>query len=250
MAVKSFILKPGEFTSNKKFVNKFLPLERVLNLLNTKAIWFSNPECWPDPFEKRFICAKYGGKQPFAWKGRVFCSCFTDNATSEASWKAYSNGEICIQVTFKRQVLLDLLEAYAVLNPHKQVFFDSVEYMRSKCIEMPLSKIPFDPPLAAGVNLRTMEFKARLLLLKRKAFLYENEFRAIVVKEKATKEAGILVPIPDVHQLIERITIGPTVQEDTFNMLKDMFVTKFGFAKNKVWRSYLYKTLPSNINIK
>ena len=29
-----------------------MPLERALSLLETKAIWFANPETWPDPYEK------------------------------------------------------------------------------------------------------------------------------------------------------------------------------------------------------
>lgn len=249
MAVKSFILQPGQFVADGSFVNKFLPLERALNLLNSQAIWFANPETWPDPYEKRFICAKYG-TAPFAWKGRVFCTCFTDNATSEASWNAYSKGEICIKLTFNRNELLNVLDTYSANNPHKQVYFDSVEYMQTKNIQKPLTKIPFSPALSPAATIRSMEMKARLLMLKRKAFEYENEFRAVVVKEKATKEKGILIPIPNINLLVSRITIGPTVQDDTYKMLCDLFINKYHFTANQIERSQLYQTLPANIVIR
>lgn len=250
MGVKSFILKGTEFTDSGRFVNKFMSLERALNLLNSKSIWFANPSTWPDPYEKRFIIATYGSKKKFAWKDRVFCSCFTDNATSEASWNAYSSKQDCIQFTFYRQALIDLLNAYQAANKNNQVYFDPVEYMQTKYIEKPLSKIPFDPPISPGIGIRSMEFKERLLLLKRKAFEYENEFRAIIVKPKTTKELGIQVPIPDIHTLIHEITIGPKVEKDTFEMIKGVLEHTYGFSSAVIKQSFLYKKLPNTIEIK
>ncbi len=250
MSVKSFILSKDELVTSGKFVNKFMSLERALNLLNSQSIWFANPETWPDPYEKRFINATYNGGQKFAWKNRVFCTCFTDNATSEASWNAYSSNPDCVQFTFHRQALIDLLENYQASNKKYQVYFDKVEYMQTKKIEFPLSKIPFDPKITAGSGLRSMEFKERLLLLKRKAFDYEHEYRAIIVKPKGTKECGIEVPIPDLHSFISRITIGPKVEKDTFEMLKEVLVKKYGLKDSTIRQSYLYRKLSSTISIK
>lgn len=250
MGVKSFILKDDEFIKDGRFVNKFMPLERALNLLNTRSFWFANPETWIDPYEKRFICAKYDGNKEFAWKGRVFCTCFTNNATSEASWNAYSKDEPCIQMTFCRKELLKVLDDYSSSNAHNQVYFDRVEYMQSKNINRALSKIPFDPPVTPGSSINTMEFKTRLLLLKRKAFSYEEEFRAIIVKPKETKESGITVSIRDINSLICGITIGPKVRDDTFIMLRNLLVNQYGFNNKRVHHSDLYKTLPSDLIIK
>ena len=69
--VKSFVIQPGEFLTTGKVVNKFLPLERALNLLNSRKMWFANPREWTDPFERRFIDASYAGGAKFAWKDRV-----------------------------------------------------------------------------------------------------------------------------------------------------------------------------------
>ena len=95
-----------------------------------------------------------------------------------------------------------------------------------------------------------MEFKERLLLLKRKAFEYEDEYRAIIVKPKAAKTKGILVDIPNLHSLIKKIMIGPSVGDDTFSVLKNLFVNTYGFSLSDIERSDLYKKLPPVINIK
>ena len=227
-----------------------MSLEHALNLLNSKSIWFSSPEMWHDPYEKKFIDAFYDSTDRFAWKGRVFCSCFTDNATSEASWNAYSNNPDCIQFTFHRKALFNVLEACQNDNPKNKVYFDKVEYMQTKDIESPLSKIPFDPKVSDKVRIKSTEIKVRLLMLKRKAFEYEKEYRAIIVKPKITKEHGIKVSIPDIHALIAKITIGPKVEEDTFKMLKEMLIDKYYFNSNDIRQSFLYKSLPKVIMIK
>lgn len=248
-SVKSFVLQPNEFLTTGKVVNKFMPLERALNLLNTRKLWFANPREWSDPFERRFIDATYAGGTKFAWKDRVYCSCFTNNATSEASWNAYSKGDICIKFVIDRQELLNVLNNYLAANPHNQVYFDKVEYMQARSITKPLLKIPFRTHLTAGAKVTSMEFKERLLLLKRKAFEYEDEYRAIIVKPKASKSKGILVDIPNMHTLIKKVMIGPSVGDDTFSMLKKFFLNTYGFAAKDIERSDLYKTLPSSIII-
>ena len=250
MGVKSYILNDNEFLHNGIFINKFMPLERALNILNSNKIWFANPETWTDSYEKKFICAKYENGRSFAWRNRVFCTCFTNNAASEASWNAYSKDEICIQLTFYRTELIKVFEQYINANPHNQMYFDKVEYMQSKNINKALSSIPFNPQISHGKSIQSMEFKARLLLLKRRAFEYEQEYRAIIVKPKATKERGINVDIHDIHDLISSITIGPKVREDTFNMLKSIFVGKYGFNPKNIKQSHLYKSLPNDAIIK
>ena len=249
MGLKSFRLGEADLKSVKR-LNKYMPLERALNLLNNKCIWFANPEEWIDPYEKRFICATYDKDRAFTWKGRVFCSCFTCNGTSEASWNAYSSISDCVQISFYADALRQLLDDYARKNPKHYVFFDAVEYMQSKDIEKPLKKIRFTPSLLPSVTYRTMEFKERLLLLKRKAFEYEKEYRAIIIKSKRTKEKGINVPFETIKPLIASITIGPKTGDDTFKMLKGVLCREYGFSEDQILQSFLYKSRPNPISIK
>lgn len=245
MEARSYILNREEFLSKGKLINKFMPLERALTLLETKTIWFACPETWPDPYEKYFLCAKYGSKE-FPWRGRIFCTCFTNNTSSEASWNAYSKNEICIRLTFRGDRLLSLLDDYQKENPRHKVFFDKVQYRKTNLMTKNLSDILFVPSLEEKFTLKSDESKVRLMLLKRKAFSYEDEYRAIIVKPKSTKEPGIRFMIPNINELIPSVCIDPRVGEYTFKMLKEYIRTKYSFQNNNIQQSWLYKAINQN----
>lgn len=246
MGANSYILNREEFFSKGKLINKFMPLEKALSLLETKTIWFANPETWPDPYEKYFLCAKYGSKD-FPWLGRIYCSCFTNNASSEASWNAYSKNEICVRLTFDSKRLLSLLDNYQKINPKFFVCFDTVQYMRTNSIVKNLDKIPFEPSIIGGFSIQKEESKARLMLLKRKAFSYEDEYRAIIVRSFKSPVSGIKVEIPDINTLISGVAIDPRVGGYTFKMLKNYIADKYHFPKGHIQQSLLYKTINQKV---
>jgi len=238
MAVKYLNISENDFRA-PKCVQKYLPLERALQLLETKKLWFSNPAKWPDPFERRFVDGIYPGNKKFTWHGRVYCMCVTNVATSEASWKAYSDKDIAVKLEFDRNEFADIL-ANAVSQPGvMDVFVGQMDYQQTKDIERPLSKITFSD--GAKLGIRTKLFKARLLLLKRKAFKYESEFRAIIIKNKKSAAEGITIDIPDILRLIKTVTIGPTVGEKEYAMMRQYLITKYHFSPSQIMRSNLYK---------
>lgn len=128
-----------------------------------------------------------------------------------------------------------------------------VEYKNAKDIQMNLSAIPMDNKDKITSK---DHFKAFLLLLKRNDFKYENEVRLIVVKKDATKEKGVKLPI-DVHKVIRRITIDPSVGDYTTKVLKSYFEEKLEFNPlerstgkfYRVTKSNLYKENQSNVEI-
>lgn len=181
MAVKYLNITEADFLSGKR-IQKFLSLERALQLLENRKLWFSNPAKWPDPFERRFIDGEYDGGKPFTWHNRVYCMCITPIATSEASWKAYSENDFAVKLEFARQEYVDILNRACGQPGVMDVFFGTMDYQQTKDIEKPLSKIKFSD--GAKLPISSKLFKARLLLLKRKAFKYESEYRAIIVKKR------------------------------------------------------------------
>ena len=85
--------------------------------------------------------------------------------------------------------------------------------------------------------------------LKRKAFKYESEFRAIIVKYKKSAAEGITIDIPDILRLIKTVTIGPTVGDKEYEMIKQYLIMKYHFLPSQIMRSNLYKA-SSNPKIK
>lgn len=246
MDIKYYRLTPLDLTT-PNYLNKFMPIERALELLDTGKLWFANPECWNDPFESRFLTAKYTAKNSpntkakgFPWKDKLFCCCFTENSTSEASWKAYAKDDMVVNLTFKRADFIKVLANYAQTPGHK-VFFDKVEYKRTNDLYKRVTQIPFGPTLKNN-NFGSDEMNARLMLLKRVSFEYEKEFRAMIVKPRATKGEGIYLDLPTpLPSLIKGITFGPLVGDRTFSLLKDTLISKYGFNPSQIHQSELYK---------
>ena len=237
MSVKFINIDKKEFLGHD-FIFKYMPLERALQLLETKKLWFSNPSFWNDPFERRFIDGEYENGKRFTWQGRVYCMCTTSNSTSEASWKAYSGNDLAVQLMFDRKVYESILDCACIHSGISNVFLGRMDYQVTKDIIKSLSQIEFYDK--KKLNLNSKEFKARLLLLKRKAFEYEDEFRAIIVKKDKSDAAGITVDIPNIAKLIKKITIGPTVGEEEFKMIKEHLMTKYFFTNKKIEKSNLY----------
>lgn len=216
MAVKFVNISKEEFL-REKLIFKYMPLEYALDTLTNSHLWFANPVEWNDPFEKRFITLPYSDGKYFAWKDRVFCSCFTERATCEAHWNVYAKNDIGIEMTFNRKKLLEALNKL----PYK-VYIGRVEYKKTSEIEKPISEIDVIPRIEP--SLRKELCKARLLLLKRIAFEYESEVRIIIVKPKKTKGKGILVKLLNVPNTIFGITIDPKVGKLTYEMLRNKFL--------------------------
>ena len=243
-------IKEADFLASK-LLYKHIPLENALRTLKSKSLWFSNPATWTDPFEKRFLEAKYtkGGKEkPFTWPGRVFCTCMTQTQSSEAYWNAYSRGEIVIELRIVREKLLEELMKQSTKF---DIFIGKVEYMKTADIKkVELKDIPFDPPLKVAWN--TPEFAARLFLLKRTAFQYEDEIRIILLKKNKTQEAGIALKFTcDNTDLIRSIVLDPRLGDNTAEILSECFTEDYGFKPynsgkttvKRVLRSQLYTSL-------
>lgn len=227
MPIKFLNIDEDVFLSKKKLY-KHMSLENALTTLNNHTLWFANPTIWKDPFESRFVTANYqenGKKIEFPWIDRVFCACFTETAASEAFWTPYSQQQIGVEFRVNRKELLKVLKSYA---DQYDIYIGKVEYMLTSQIKGALNAIPFSKPIPGK---KTKEWWARLLLLKRNAYKYEDEIRIIIVKRDKTLEKGIQLQYncPDTS-LIESIVLDPTIGVHTENLLKDIFANKYAFT--------------------
>lgn len=243
MAINFVNITESDFLS-KKVLHKYMPLESALATINGQYMWFANPVVWKDPFEKRFIEAKYGVKEEsFPLNGRVFCACLTQTQASEAHWNTYLNGQIGISFSIKRERLLEVLNNLSDC----EVYVGTVSYLRTSDIKKKLSDISCLQTISS-LRLNNRDLQIKLLLLKRIAFQYENEIRILIVKGNKTQEKGIKIPFGKIssNKLIDRITIDPSVGVQTEKMLKDLFKKTYNFKK--VYKSQIY-TMLSNTKI-
>lgn len=258
MDIKFVNITEKEFFETK-LLHKYMPLEYALKTLNEKKLWFANPTSWKDPFEKRFIEAQYKSKSgklsSFAWKDKVFCICMTQTATSEAYWNAYSYQQIGIEFRVNKRQLYDELQK---IQNEYDIYIGKVEYMITSDIKkQPITSIPFSTPIP---KVNSSEWKARLLLLKRVAYKYEDEIRIILVKKDKTKEQGINLEYQcENTDLIETIILDPSLADNTTMLLKEVFENKYNFKprlnkskrlQRRVQKSQLYaKQKPQTLTV-
>jgi hypothetical protein len=228
----------AEFLS-KKLLYKYMPLEFALACVKERYLWLCNPVKWQDPFERKFIEARYKiGKKliDFPIKGQVFCTCMTQTQTSEAHWNVYSREQIGISFKFKREKLLESLENHTT---DYDIYIGSVKYLKTH--EIRRKKLSDIEPIKAitPFSLSNRDIQTQLLLLKRIAFKYEDEIRILAIKKNKTKEQGIKLSYSiRPNELIDTITIDPRAGDQTVSMLKELFENKYGF--DKVYKSQLY----------
>lgn len=203
---------------------KYMPLVYALDLLQNHHLWFANPEVWGDPYERRFLKANFhrnNNVTSFPWKGRVFCTCFTTTAASEAHWNRGNREDMNVQLHFNREEILNELKK---LPQNMHVYIGKVEYMRTRDIsKSDLSKIPFKNPKPTITNID--DYCARLLLLKRNAFLYEEEIRIMIVVESSEFYDSNGSYFLDWHggqtTMIQKITLSPLMSEASNSKLRD-----------------------------
>lgn len=214
-----------------RLLYKHMSLENALQSLNKKYLWFANPSEWKDPFEKRFLEARYvkNGKEiKNDWKGKVFCTCFTQTRTSEAYWNIYKQNKTGIEFRIYRKKLLEELSRY---DKTYKIFVGRAEYLKTNDIEKDLHNIPFEPAITPNMEFNSDTFASRLFLLKRIAFKYEDEIRIILVKNSPTKEKGIKIQYNCNHtDLIHQIVLDPNLGGNTSAMLKTVFAKEYGFS--------------------
>jgi hypothetical protein len=239
MSIKFINIKESEFFS-KKLIYKYMPLEFALEAIADNYLWLSNPVKWNDPFEKRFIDAKYqvsGNDIEFPLKGQIFCACLTQTITSEAHWKNYSNGQIGLSFRINRKQLVKVLQEN---SKDYDIYIGKVEYIKTNDLIKRISEIDQVKEISRlSINNRILQI--RLLLLKRIAFKYEDEIRILAIKKYKTLEDGIKLNYSmNPSELIDTITIDPLVGKNIEKMLKDLFKKEYGIKR--VYKSTLYST--------
>ena len=243
------------FTKNKNPLYRYGSLENALITINVRSIWFSDPRQWTDPFEKLFINASYfynGNKQEFPFKDRLFCMCVTPVENSDATWSAYSTNQTAVRLQINPTSLIELLNNQSEYD----VYIGKMDYEKStKDIRRDAGPIGYDLNDLFDKSVDDKE-KLKILLLKRPAYEYEQEFRIILIsKSNLPTECGVNIKLPKlksqlpksnkakpflIKEFIPEITIGPSENKAFKSALTKILK---GLVDSKISNSNLKSTL-------
>lgn len=200
------------FPKGKTTVFKYMPLDRFVQCVDKGVLVFVSPMTWYDPFEQLYFgidCTSKG----YATED-IACMCVSEKSSTneDASWRVYAGtNNKTVRISLEQDKLLQLLDGYADLNGF-EVYIGKVDYSFEKR-EIKSMYLPSSPHYRDYFpDVMTREHYLSLMLLKRKAFDYENEVRLFLVKDNILFDGKNLLEIPCDYKrlgIISNVMLSP-----------------------------------------
>jgi Protein of unknown function (DUF2971) len=240
MAVNFTGISRKSFLLTYKRLFRFIPLNRLLQMLEQDTMAFVYPGLWEDPYEKLILNSSFSiDNQPFDLpvKDNIFCLCWSGTQNSEAFWKGYTplNDGICIQLDTEK--MLDVLNALTGFD----VYIGKVNYVRTQDILS--SKMRNNRTYIQSLNTPDVGIPhIKLLLQKRLAFRYENEVRILLVPKTRMTEKIYHLPL-NLREVLTEFLIHPRCGDYFTEMIKDYFKDKYNLTvkKSRLYEEAYYK---------
>lgn len=218
----------------KVYLYRIMDFCRVVQIFESKALYFAHPSTWDDPFETR---VKHQSSHA------MFAQCWSRIAASDAIWRIYSPNHMGVRIsTTENQIKAAIKESLNELG--YSMTGRSVVYLRQSDLDVQVTDIARNLDREFNINQAT-----EILYLKREAFSHEAEWRlTIYCHDFDNKEAkdGVLIKI-DPYSLINRILFDPRAPDELVNAFTHYFKDVLKF-KGKIGRSVLYKS-PKRISL-
>lgn len=207
---KIYALNGFRLPDNKSCFNKYLPLSRLVNQVNTSSLAFVSPQKWADTFETRYYHqGGYQCKTSNFVLPEIFCMCLTSKhaENEDAMWRMYAQkGEQMVRAYYNIDSLLNILDSDAVLNGYK-VYIGEIIYTDKATIK---ALTPTKSNVFFGQQFEIENYLS-LMCLKRGAYRYENEIRIFIVPEAPLKDNTAPQGLFKVNHLPSRKYVGRVV---------------------------------------
>ena len=209
------------------YIYRILSFDKVVDLFERRALYFSAPEAWPDPFETTFRHRR---------SHAVFCQCWCKKAVSDAMWRIYSPDTTSVRIRTSKAKLESALRASAT-NGRIRWFVDDVKYLSVSDLNVRLLRLK--QSIQANFDLK---MATHSLFLKRDAFDHEAEVRAVIhdeAPEIPATQKHLCIAL-DPHAFVESIMFDPRANDAFVKVCKFYLAKSVGF-KGSVRKSALYR---------
>lgn len=203
-----------------------MPFEHVVDMFESRELFLASPSTWEDPYEQVLQHKR---------ASHIFAQCWGTRAVSDAMWRIYSPNRTSVRIRTTRPKLLQA--GKRVEASHQCTFLlRDVTYETASVVRHQLDEI--------AENLTT-KFSAEraldALFVKRDAFDYESEVRAVVYLKKQTTPPCVMSARfrIDPHQLVDSILFDPRA-EATFVKMASHYLHSALHFNGAIGRSKLY----------
>jgi len=212
--------KQGIDRKSRQTLYRILRFEHLVRLFRDRQYTLLSPFSWEDPFERlwsRLVLKDQPAHSDL--ESRLFGSCLTFQARSDAMWSIYSRNWLGVRVTINLDELRRQAEAAPELADGR-MWFGEVSYLRDTQLEKCALKLIH---AVAEPDADQMEAIAMAWLNKRIAFKHEDEMRMLfVLPEKRSKSIPpkVFKFSVDPHALVKSIHIDPRAPKELFETLQ------------------------------
>lgn len=216
---------------------RFVRTERLFELVETKKIVLVKPWKWDDPFEnflsKTIVVNKKKEKVGFNVTNDFYGQCWTLKDECDGIWRNYSSLENGARIETSAIKLLSSIYDLADGESKLSCFIGRVLYE-------PDNEIPnfLSGWISQMIVDSTGKEIAKMLLIKREEFSYENEVRLLYSKE-GSKDDGIVEFEVDPLDLIVSIMFSPKMKLQDFEKYKNKLI-QLGVSEHRISKSTLY----------
>jgi hypothetical protein len=235
----------GQESRPRQTLYRILRYEHLVRLFEDRQYTLLSPFAWEDPFEKLWTRLVFKDETAHSdIESRVFGSCLTFQARSDAMWSIYSRNWLGIRITVDLQELKRQAEAAPELA-NGRMWIGEVNYLRDAELEKRALTLM---RLVNEFDADQMEAIAMAWLNKRIAFKHEDEIRVLLVlpgRPSSNGPANVFKFTVDPHALIKSIHIDPRAPTEISQMLQRDIKANLGF-EGSVQQSSLLR-LPARL---
>lgn len=193
----------------QRYMYKYMDIETAIKCLKGNNVKFVEPTLWPDKYESRFYTADYSKvvKDPKEKTPRLYACCFTFSRASESAWKTYAYKKTglashCVQFRINKQLFRQSLNDYAKEHSCK-IYEGPINYSLTD-YQINHLHLPSEPLYNSVFESKfDLNNYLSLLLIKRQAFNYENEYRYFIVPNSGIANDSIFPTIPWSDMIVE-----------------------------------------------
>ena len=216
---------------------KYIRLEYVLNMFETRILRFENIKKWEDVYEnfvdKESIIIRNSKRRIMPYSD-CFGQSWTTLEESDAMWRIYSNDGYAVKVKTVYPLLNKVLLDWNTKHDDDQIwpltdyvfYADENEINEWLVLNSPMNYWAF------------IELQGECLFIKRREFEHEKEIRVIVRDYKRAGREFIGMDF-DPNQFFREIVIDPRVNEKEYTRQRDSLVA-CGFDSKRIRKSTLY----------
>jgi hypothetical protein len=201
--------------------------------LDDGKLYFASPERWPDPYERWWCDELFRVGSKLATVS-AYAMCMTTSWGDEPYWRMYDHSGTVPVVRFTTTVgrLVNVLSDYVESRAAK-AYLGKVMYHPSADLQREAARLR-----QLGADAQLARHVAHALMLKRTAFTFESEHRAVLLDRSGKQEARFLNFTPS--ELYTSVMIGPSVKAPEERAIRAALVDH-GFLEDRVRCSSIYR---------